>query len=51
LDGAAQTTDIGRQSGLRALPSREVMLLSSVSGRQARNSPRTLAAIIRSTGL
>jgi DNA-binding transcriptional LysR family regulator len=43
------TVDLGPRLGLPALPTREVMLCSNVSDRQARSSLRTLAAAIRST--
>ncbi|NTG28731.1 LysR family transcriptional regulator [Agrobacterium rhizogenes] len=43
------TIDIGPQLGLPPLPSRDVMLYSNLTDRQARNSLRTLSAAIRST--
>jgi DNA-binding transcriptional LysR family regulator len=47
----AGTIDVGPQLGLPPLPSRDVVMHSSVSDHAARNSLRALAAIIRSTGL
>jgi DNA-binding transcriptional LysR family regulator len=41
--------DVGPRLGLPTLPTREVMLHSGLSDRQARSSLRTLAAAIRST--
>jgi DNA-binding transcriptional LysR family regulator len=43
------TIDLGPRLGLPPLPSRDVMLYSTVSDRQARRSLATLAAAIRST--
>jgi hypothetical protein len=46
----AGTIDVGPQLGLPSLPSRDVVMHSSVSDPAARNSLRALAAVIRSTG-
>jgi hypothetical protein len=43
------TIDLGDRLGLPPLPSRDIVLYSGVSDRQARGSLRTLAAAIRST--
>jgi DNA-binding transcriptional LysR family regulator len=45
----AGTIDLGPRLGLPALPTRDVILCSNVSDRQARGSLRALAAAIRST--
>jgi DNA-binding transcriptional LysR family regulator len=45
----AGTVDAGARLGLPALPARDVMLYSSVTDWQSRNSLRTLVAAIRST--
>jgi DNA-binding transcriptional LysR family regulator len=43
--------DVGPQLGLPPLPSRDVLLYSNLTDRQARSSLRTLTAAIRSTAL
>jgi hypothetical protein len=43
------TIDVGPQFGLPPLPSRDVMLYSNLTDRQARSSLRTLSAAVRST--
>ncbi len=43
------TIDVGPQLGLPPLPSRDVILYSNLTDRQARSSLKTLAAAIRST--
>jgi hypothetical protein len=45
------TVDVGPQLGLPPLPSRDVVLYSSLTDQQARGSLRTLTAAIRSTAL
>ncbi len=45
------TIDVGSQLGLPSLPSRDVMLYSGLSDRQARSALRTLCAVIRSTAV
>jgi hypothetical protein len=45
------TLDIGPQLGLPPLPSRDVMLYSSLTDRQARGSLRALAVAIRSSAV
>jgi DNA-binding transcriptional LysR family regulator len=45
----AGTIDVGPQFGLPQLPSRDVVLYSNLTDRQARSSLRTLCAAIRST--
>lgn len=45
----AGTIDIGPRLGLPALPTRQVMLYSTLADRQARHALRTLTAAIRST--
>ncbi|MBV9565667.1 MAG: LysR family transcriptional regulator [Bradyrhizobium sp.] len=43
------TIDVGERFGLPALPSRDVVMHSNVTDRQARNALKTLAATIRAT--
>lgn len=45
------TVDIGARLGLPPLPSRDVMLYSSLTDQQGRSSLKTLAAAIRSTAV
>jgi DNA-binding transcriptional LysR family regulator len=45
------TIDVGSQLGLPRLPSREVILYSKLTDRQARRSLRTLCAAMRSTAI
>jgi DNA-binding transcriptional LysR family regulator len=45
------TIDIGLQLGLPVLPSRDVMLYSNLTDRQAKSALRTLGAAIRSTAI
>lgn len=45
------TIDVGSKFGLPLLPSRDVMLYSGLTDRQARSTLRTLSAVIRSTAV
>lgn len=45
------TIDVGSRFGLPLLPSRDVMLYSGLTDRQARSALRTLSAVIRSTAV
>jgi DNA-binding transcriptional LysR family regulator len=45
----ADTVDVGARLGLPALPSRDVVLYSSLTDRQARSALRSMAAAIRAT--